>query len=79
MVEISTSSNVQRTISPARTDDLSSTEVSLSSGLGVSDQSLSYASWLLRYMAENLEYYVNNGDYLDLDYDYEYANSTISV
>ena len=69
---------VQRTVSPARTDDLPSTEVSLSSGLGVSDQSLSYASWLLRYMAENLESYVNSADYLDLDYVYHYDNSTIT-
>ena len=53
--------------------------MSLSSELGVSDQSLSYASWLLRYMADNLEHYVNYGDYLDLDYNYEYANSTISL
>ena len=73
------SSHIQRTVSPARTDDLPSTELSPSSGLGVSDQSLSYASWLLRYMAENLEHYVNTGDYLDLDYDYEYVNSTSSL
>ena len=72
-------SSVQRTTPPARTDDTGS-ELSLSSsGLGVSDQSLSYASWLLRYMAENLEHYVNTGDYLDLDYDYEYVNSTSSL
>ena len=49
-----------------------STEVIVTSGLGVSDQSLSYASWLLHYMAENLEYY------LDSAYSEEYyANTTL--
>ena len=82
----------QRTTPPARTDDTGS-ELSLSSsGLGVSDQSLSYASWLLRYMAENLEYYVSSAEYPDtdmnyvsypeypdLDYDFTYVNNTISL
>ena len=55
--------------SPVRKE---STEVIVTSGLGVSDQSLSYASWLLHYMAENLEYY------LDSAYSEEYyANTTL--
>ena len=56
--------------SPARSD---STEVTAPSGLGVSDQSLSYASWLLHYMAENLEYY------LDSAYSEEYYDNTTLV
>ena len=52
--------------SPARSD---STELTAPSGLGVSDQSLSYASWLLHYMADNLEYYVDSGAY--------YANTSL--
>ena len=81
------SSHLQRTTAPARSDDLTTTD------LGVSDQSLSYASWLLRYMAENLEYYVNNaenpdidldfvkyGEYRDIDLDYDYyVNNTIGL
>ena len=50
-----------------------STEVIVTSGLGVSDQSLSYASWLLHYMAENLEYY------LDSAYSEEYYTNTTLV
>ena len=52
--------------SPVRKE---STEVIVTSGLGVSDQSLSYASWLLHYMADNLEYYVDSGAY--------YANTSL--
>ena len=52
--------------SPARSD---TTELAVTTGLGVSEQSLSYASWLLHYMADNLEYYVNSDGY--------YANSTL--
>ena len=54
-----------------------STEVIVTSGLGVSDQSLSYASWLLHYMAENLEYYLESRG--DSAYSEEYYANTSLV